>query len=45
MIKLFKPIKLFIVLIVVSICWALIGIIDFVFDKETIIIDEVKIKI
>jgi hypothetical protein len=45
MTKLFKPLKLFFVLMVVSICWILIGIIDSIFDKETIIIDEVKIKI
>jgi hypothetical protein len=43
--KLSHPLKLFLVLLVVSVYWILIGIIDSIFDKETIIIDEVKIKI
>jgi hypothetical protein len=43
--KILHPLKLCIVLVVVSICWILIGIIDSIFDKESIIIDEVKIKI
>ena len=43
--KILHPFKLLIVLTVVSICWVLIEIIDLIFGKETIIIDEVKIKI
>ena len=43
--KLFRPVKLFIVLIVVVLIWVMIGIVDFVFDKETIQVDEVRIKI
>ena len=43
--KIFHPIKLLIVLVVVMIIWILIGIIDLIFNKETIEVDEVRIKI
>jgi len=43
--KIFLPIKLLIVLVVVMIIWILIGIIDLIFNKETIEVDEVRIKI